>query len=200
MTEEYTYSVSVDFPNEVDIGKLHKEISRDETITTEFHGITRKGDECKLIFAASLSPAEKTRLDGDTSPPSLSSILGAHDSTPLPQIAGSMTVFHKHFTSGSTGNSDDVELFYNDSPGLKIFDVQFLVSSPAPASTLILRDAALGGGRALSDEMSSAANGRRRNTNSDMCASLPQGSSLYVNRSNDNVEGSVIIYAWSEYL
>jgi len=82
---EYTYSISSDFPlGEVNIALLEEEI-RVSTIKAALRGVSTKGDVCNIIFVTELDTDDKTVLDGNTSPPSGSSIIGSHDGNPTPE-------------------------------------------------------------------------------------------------------------------
>jgi len=77
----YVYSVASDFPDgKVNPTKLDDEI-RASSITTALDGVVVIGDVLTLYFKASLSPADKTTLDGDTSNPA-GGLIAVTDNTP----------------------------------------------------------------------------------------------------------------------
>lgn len=74
MATEYTYSVSVDFPNgKVDLSRLTFEI-QGSTIVTALDHIETNGDVCSIWFKAALSSGDTMVLDG---------IVAAHSGEPL---------------------------------------------------------------------------------------------------------------------
>lgn len=98
----YPYTVSTDFPNGVvDLDRLTHEIQQ-SSIVTALARIDRHADACDVIFQAALTAAEKTTLDGDTSPPAAGSLIGAHQGQPFrtaPQRAVSNGVSSTTLTS-----------------------------------------------------------------------------------------------------
>ena len=71
----YTYSISVDFPNQtVDAGRLHSEI-QSSAILTALDGVSTKGGDCDVLFKDALSTGDSTVLDG---------LVAVHDGVPLP--------------------------------------------------------------------------------------------------------------------
>lgn len=63
----YIYSISRDFAGSVDTARLHTEIQH--SLSAPLVTITTNGDHLYIIFGRTLSPHEKTTLDGDFSVP-----------------------------------------------------------------------------------------------------------------------------------
>lgn len=59
----YFYSLSTDFPQGIDSGKLHDEIGGSIDISAAINGITISGDTVKISFDEELSLNEKSDLD-----------------------------------------------------------------------------------------------------------------------------------------
>lgn len=59
---DYTYSLSADFSNGIDLNCLHKTID-DYGFATPFNGINLEGDGVSIMFTGSLSPADESDLD-----------------------------------------------------------------------------------------------------------------------------------------
>jgi len=75
---KYSYTISTDFNSGKVSGEgLKKEIQNSD-ITTELYYVETIGDICNILFAEELSPGDLTLLDGGSSPPTSTSIIGKH--------------------------------------------------------------------------------------------------------------------------
>ena len=95
---KYTYSISVDFPNQiVATDRLSIEI-KDSAIVTALDYINTSGDDCDIWFKDALSGGDETILDG---------LVAAHTGEPLPSDGLSVVVVQpvQRFTHGYATSS-----------------------------------------------------------------------------------------------
>lgn len=95
---KYTYSISVDFPNQiVATDRLSIEIDN-SAIVTALDYINTSGDDCDIWFKDTLSGGDETILDG---------LVAAHTGEPLPSDGLSVVVVQpiQRFTHGYTTSS-----------------------------------------------------------------------------------------------
>jgi len=79
----YTYDVEKDFPlGKVDAARLDSEIKQSSLVSL-FKGVSVQANTCRVVFDEQLTTPQKAVLDGNTSPPSGSSIIGSHDGEPV---------------------------------------------------------------------------------------------------------------------
>lgn len=101
---------------------------------------------------------------------------------------------HKTFAAGAGGSADDVVIFNANAPfAFDIVDTQAIVGTNVSGSTLTLRDTAAGGGAALSDALSSATTGVKRNAALTSSPSVAKGGSLIIRRSDSGIAGQLNI-------
>lgn len=97
MSTDYPYTVSGDFPNNVDIGYLCKEIEDNGTITTTLDGAHLDGDDVDIRFIAALSAPEITELNN---------IIAAHNGNTAPtDKPGTVYLFSDEKTVGTDGGT-----------------------------------------------------------------------------------------------
>jgi hypothetical protein len=81
----YSYSISADFPNSlVSISNLQNEI-RSSSILTALDYISTDGDAIHIVFKDTLSPTDKTTLDGDKTSPA-GGLIANHNHIEIPII------------------------------------------------------------------------------------------------------------------
>jgi len=79
----YTYDVEKDFPlGKVDAARLDSEIKQSSLISL-FKGVSVRANTCRVVFDEQLTTPQRTILDGNTSPPSGSSIISSHRGEPI---------------------------------------------------------------------------------------------------------------------
>ena len=106
-----------------------------------------------------------------------------------------MTLVHVDFAALAAGVADDVNIIVSPTVpyNYSIKDAWAQISTAIGGSTITVRNAAGGGGSALSDALSSAATGTVRNTAQTGPAAAAAGSTLYLRRSDRGVAGSVYL-------
>jgi hypothetical protein len=108
-------------------------------------------------------------------------------------VAEQLTI-RKAFTAGVAGTPDDVVIYTANAPyAFDIVDVTALVSTAIAATTLTLRDTAGGGGAALSDALSSAATGVKRQQLATGAVAVAKGGTVVIRRSDRGVAGEVLV-------
>ncbi len=108
---------------------------------------------------------------------------------------GSVLVFPRTFAAGAGGAADDVAVFSpNVTPfAFMIIDVTLVVSTIVGGSSVTLRDTAGGAGTALSDSLTSASSGFKRNTGSTTLPTIARGVPLFIRRSDSGVAATMLI-------
>lgn len=97
MTTDYSYTVSGDFPNNIDIGYICKEIEDNGTITTTLDGCHLNGDDVGIRFLATLSAPEITELN---------SLVAAHNGNTAPtDQPGAIYLFSEELAVGTDGGT-----------------------------------------------------------------------------------------------
>lgn len=94
----YEYSILTDIAaGKVDVNRLASEI-RQSSIVTALDQIDIAGDDLSIVFKDALSPADKQTLDGDQSPATPGSLIGAHSGVALlsspPETAGGVPIVY----------------------------------------------------------------------------------------------------------
>ncbi len=185
----------------IDLGMLTQMIKDHASIDkTKILGLTDNGTSILVDVNPDLTSTEKNALDGDVGapandPPAVGSVLGDYAGETYTQTTGKSFKICKAF---SASDGADIEIYGANSPKMRILDVTLKVSTLIASSTCTLRDAAAGGGNALSSALDSGTTGTKRDDASTATVLLAAGSSLYLNRSNTGTVGEVIIHAWME--
>lgn len=107
--------------------------------------------------------------------------------------AGVPFVIYAPLTAGITGAADDVLVTDSVPTACRIVDVKAVVTTVGAGDTWTLRDAAAGGGNALSDAISVAVAGVIPWGVTAIPAALVAASDLYVRRTDDTTDGALII-------
>lgn len=107
--------------------------------------------------------------------------------------AGVPFVIYAPLTAGITGAADDVLITDSVPLACRIVDIKAIVTTVGVADTWTLRDAAAGGGNALSDAISVAVAGVIPWGVTAIPADLVAASDLYVRRTDDTTDGALII-------
>jgi hypothetical protein len=102
-------------------------------------------------------------------------------------------VIHVPVVAGITGAADDVLVTDTVPLACRIVDVKCVVTTVGAADTWTLRDAAAGGGNALSDAISVAVAGVIPWGVTALPADLVAASDIYVRRTDDTTDGAVVI-------
>jgi hypothetical protein len=101
-------------------------------------------------------------------------------------------ILHKVFAAGAGGAADDVVIFAANAPyAFDIIDTTAKVVTAVGGSTLQLRDTAAGAGTTLSDALTSAATGTKRNTAQTTNPQVLRNGTLIIRRSDSGIAGSV---------
>lgn len=105
--------------------------------------------------------------------------------------ATTLTLF-KTFTAGAGGAADDVVIYAANAPfAFDIIDVTAVVTTLVSGSNLQLRSAAAGAGSTLSDALTAATTGTKRNTTAAAIPAVAAGGSLIIRRSDSGIAGTV---------
>ncbi len=107
---------------------------------------------------------------------------------------GQMQVIRKAFTAAGPGVADDVTIYSANAPfGFRVVDVWVNIATAISGKTVTLRDAATGGGNALSDAISGTSTGVVRNTALTATRSIAANGSLIIRRSDNGLAGEMFI-------
>lgn len=145
---------------------------------------------------------QRAALTGDVTSPANSNATTLSNALVAPNhlallaaSVGAIFAVHATFAAGAGGSADDVTIFSTNAPvGFLSLHIIARISTAVLGSTVTVRDAAAGGGNALSTAMSSAATGVVQ-TNSSLPHSIAANGSLFVRRSDSGVAGAVTIIA-----
>jgi hypothetical protein len=101
-------------------------------------------------------------------------------------------MIHKTFAAGAGGSADDVAIFTANAPyAFDIIDVQAIVTTAVSGSTLQLRDTAAGAGSTLSDALTAATTGVKRNTTATTSPAVARNGTLIIRRSDSGIAGQL---------
>lgn len=107
-----------------------------------------------------------------------------------------LQTIRKAFTAGGGGAPDDVVIYNANAPfGFRVVDTAALISTAIASETVTLRDAAAGGGNALSDDLDAATVGRKRDPAATVTATgtVAVAGTLVLRRSDNGLAGEVIV-------
>lgn len=126
------------------------------------------------LAAATLTPLQQTVADANG--------LAAED------------VIRVSMVAAGPGVADDVVVYTANAPfAFRVIDTYMNVVTAIGGKTVTVRDAAAGGGNAMSDAMSAASTGVVRNTTLTTTRTIALNGSLVVRRSDNGVAGEVFI-------
>lgn len=108
-------------------------------------------------------------------------------------VTGVPSVIYVPVTAGITGAADDVLVTDSVPIGMRLVDVKAIVTTVGPGDTWTLRDAAAGGGNALSDAISVAVAGVIPWGVTAIPGDLAAASDIYLRRSDDTTDGALVL-------
>ena len=131
-----------------------------------------------------------TQITGGVTP-SLFSVADAEGMAPA-------SVIRQAFAAGVGGAADDVVIIASAPFAFRVVDSKMLVSTAVALATGTLRDAAGGGGTALSDALAASTVGTRRDLLLTVTGTVPAAGTLVLRRSDNTFAGEVVVFIEKE--
>lgn len=121
--------------------------------------------------------------------------VGPPMSSPIDASGLGLTVSqYVNVPAGAGGAADDITVFNAAVPyGMRLLDTVFVCLTAVGGSTVTLRTAAAGAGSALSDALSTATTGYKRDTTLTAAPTVAAASSIFLRRSDSAIAGQLIL-------
>jgi hypothetical protein len=120
----------------------------------------------------------------------------ANQATADAQGLSALQTLRVPFTAGGGGSADDVSIYSGGTLApfkFRVLHTLLIVSTAVGGKTVTLRDAASGGGNALSDALSAAATGVVQDAAHTATRTIAAAGSLYIHRSDSGIAGELIV-------